>query len=173
MANSIFRPHEFAYQYMLSFGINPDDFFNLDGTINKRELAKLYRMPPAIAYELHQTIVKASKQFQKSETLTNEEINHVIDLRLANAASYWILEHVDSILTPSQKRQQIIKWIPSEAKKPDIIHAAYYGKVMTYQRARQLELGTRYGCKCAMQFVNQVIDPQDIINEQKSIINGT
>ena len=163
MTQPIIEPHQIALNLLAAFNINIYDFFNQDGTINKNELAKLNKLPAWLSTPILQSVNNTVSTIDE-EANSVEEINNLIGLRLANNVSYQIMEAVDERLPKSKQRQQVVRWVPSAAKTPDIIHAAYYGKTMTYERARQLGLGTRYGCKCAMQFVNDVFNLEDFIN---------
>lgn len=164
MTNPIVEPHQLAITLLSKYNINIYDFFNQDGTINKNELSKLHALPDWLSVPIYQSVTNTVNDINK-EANSEEEINNLIGLRVANNVSYQILTEIDKRIPRSKRRQQIIKWVPSAAETPDIIHAGYYGKTMTYERARQLELGSRYGCKCAMQFINEVFKIEDMLDD--------
>ena len=96
----------------------------------------------------YETIARLSKS-KNPDIKWNNNIKNTLVGTLSSA----LMEQFKT-LPPADRKKIKIKWLPSTAREEDAVHALYYGKTMSLEKAIKLGLGTRYGCQCRYQVVS-------------------
>ena len=159
MANRKIYPHELAAAFLVAEGVKFDDVYNNAGGRTSKQLSVLLSIPyigKDLAANAYKTIKRfTDSTFSKEKENTQKDINQHYDFT-ANIESTLVGTTSTAIMEGAAKEDpgQLIKWLPSSADEQDIKHALEYGRTMTMETALKKGLGTRYGCQCGFEILN-------------------
>jgi hypothetical protein len=160
----IIDPFHIALSLLRFLGIDYTDVYNERGGVHRSQLMLLNKINKNTGAK--NNVYKAIHRLEKSKNPQNIKWARNIENTLSSTIQYGLMQHLTS-LSEKDKRETKIKWIPSTAKRPDAVHAKYYGKIMTLGEALKLGLSLRYGCKCSFKVLTNKKRISEIVSKFK------
>ena len=103
---------------------------------------------------LEQNVYRTIQRVTVDAKSKDIDVNANIKNTVYNTVQYQYMDKFKDATTDKEKKETMIKWLPSTAEEQDPFHALNYGKTMTMQAALDKGLGTRYGCQCKMEIIS-------------------
>lgn len=176
MAND-FYPYRVAESVIEESGIVFDEVYNDRDGVKREQLTVLSAASNALGTvesskggntTLKKNVYTTIHRLHASANRKNIDFAANIKNTMYNTVQFEVMNKLDDETTEKQRKDTIIKWLPSTANEQDPFHALNYGKTMSMQEALDKGLGTRYGCQCGMQIVSspdEVDETIDNLNE--------
>lgn len=154
-----FEPWALAKKLLIALGFDFNDIYNDQGGIRRHQLKMLTKVNKLTGARdnAYQTI----NRLEKSKNKNNIDFDANLENTIVGTVSGSIMSGIDN-LPESDKKNIIVKIIPSESENRRHTHQLLYGKVMPIEEARRRGIGVDYGCKCGM----RVMSGGEIIEQQ-------
>ncbi|MDG3034186.1 hypothetical protein P7245_22425 [Vibrio parahaemolyticus] len=160
----IIEPSEIALQLLEWLGIDFDAVYNSRGGIRRQQLILLNKINQQTGAKTN--IYKTIHRLEASKNPQNIQWAKNVKNVLVGTVQASLMEKFEN-LSDEEKKKTKIKWIPSSARRPDLVHATYYGKVMTLGIALKRGLGLRYGCQCGFEVLANEETAKKIVEQFK------
>lgn len=153
-------PDEIARKWLESNGMSWEEVANSRGGITAAQLKILRKAAtffgvPELVDNARKTIARVERSQVKEAARSKAEGRAIYARNLYNTIVGTLSTGITERYMEAAGDDQMLQWLPSDAREIDPHHALNYGKVMKVETAEKKELGTRYGCKCGWRFLSE------------------